>query len=380
DGPKRSMGHWFVVPLTAATVPTTSVGVSGADRPDTTTDTAIAAGTSPTGTADRAPRTEPGTPPGPVSRAPSGTEAGSASHSRPGRAPGAEPGTAADPASRSGNDTDGGRSSLARTGPTTGPTTGRTAGPTAGRTAGPTAGPGSVPHAGSQIGTRHRAADCRRPSELLDLGNWKLTLPTGAKGGPTEILGQQLGSFASDDWFNVGRGCEAVAFRAPVNGVTTSGSKNPRSELREMTAGGTGNAGWSSTSGTHTMTLTEAFTRLPEGKPHVVGGQIHDASDDITVFRLEGTNLYVTNGNDPHYQLVTGNYVLGTPFEAKFVVSGGQVRAFYNGHLVATIAKAFDGAYFKAGAYTQANCANAAPCDSGNYGEVLIYDLQVTHR
>lgn len=219
---------------------------------------------------------------------------------------------------------------------------------------------------------------CDTPGHILNLSEWKLTLPTGSGGSPTEVVGSALGSLTGQDWFGVGRGC-AVAFRAPVNGVTTSGSKNPRSELREMADGGSQSAGWSSTSGTHTMVLREAFTKLPSGKPQVVGGQIHDASDDISVFRLEGSNLYVTNGNDPHYQLVTSNYVLGSPFEAKYVVSGGMIRAYYNGRLVATIAKDFSGAYFKAGAYTQANCQDASPCSSGNYGEVMVYSLRVTH-
>jgi hypothetical protein len=231
------------------------------------------------------------------------------------------------------------------------------------------------------LGGRHRArssSDCSRPGGLLDLQNWKLTLPIGG-GAPTEILSGQLGSFVNKDFFNTGGGCDAVTFRAPVNGVTTKGSKNPRSELRELNRGGKGNAGWSSTSGTHTMTITEAFTRLPSGKPHLVGGQIHDADDDVAVFRLEGGNLYVTNGDDPHYALVTSNYKLGTKFEAKFVVSGGQTRAYYNGRLVATISRAYSGAYFKAGAYTQANCGNASPCSSSNYGEVKVYDLKVSH-
>ncbi|HTK64711.1 MAG TPA: polysaccharide lyase family 7 protein [Pseudonocardia sp.] len=238
--------------------------------------------------------------------------------------------------------------------------------------------PGALSRRGIDIGVRNGPIDCARPGRILNLDSWKLTLPIGAASKPTEIRGGQLASY-STDYFKVGRTCNAVAFKAPVNGVTTSGSKNPRSELREMTGGGTSNAGWSSTSGTHTMVLTEAFTKLPDGKPQLVGGQIHDADDDVSVFRLEGSNLYVTNGDDTHYQLVTSKYVLGTPFEAKYVVSGGVIRAFYNGQLVATINKAFSGAYFKAGAYTQANCGNASPCSSSNYGEVLVYALKVTH-
>jgi hypothetical protein len=66
-------------------------------------------------------------------------------------------------------------------------------------------------------------------------------------------------------------------------------------------------------------------------------------------------------------------------FEAKFVVSGNQIKAYYNGNLVTTISKCFSRAYFKAGAYTQANCTNSSPCSSSNYGEVIIYSLSVSH-
>jgi hypothetical protein len=215
------------------------------------------------------------------------------------------------------------------------------------------------------------------PAKVLDLTNWKVTLPTGSDEKPTEIKQPALATYSNDPYFKVnGNG---VQFRAPVNGVTTSGSSYPRAELREMTDNGTKNAAWSSTSGTHTLTVKEAFTKLPAGKPHVVGAQIHGGDDDVTVFRLEGTSLWITNGDTPHHKLVTSNYVLGTPFEAKFVVSGGKVQAYYNGVLQTTLSKSFSGAYFKAGAYTQANCDKSSPCSASNYGEVHIFDLLVQH-
>lgn len=215
------------------------------------------------------------------------------------------------------------------------------------------------------------------PAEVLDLTNWKVTLPIGSDEKPTEIKQPALATYSKDPYFKVsGNG---VQFRAPVNGVTTSGSSYPRAELREMTDNGTKNAAWSSTSGTHTLTVKEAFIKLPADKPHVVGAQIHGGDDDVTVFRLEGTKLYITNGDDSNYKLVTSNYVLGTPFEAKFVVSGGQVKAYYNGVLQTTLKKSFSGAYFKAGAYTQANCDKSSPCSSSNHGEVHIFDLKVQH-
>ncbi|MCL2552837.1 MAG: polysaccharide lyase family 7 protein [Actinomycetia bacterium] len=217
------------------------------------------------------------------------------------------------------------------------------------------------------------------PADILDLGNWKETLPTGSAGHPTEITQPDLATFSADPYFTVTAAGDGVQFRAPVDGVTTSGSGYPRSELREMTDGGTGNAAWSTTSGTHTLTVHEAFTHLPNDKPQVVGAQIHDASDDITVFRLEATDLYITDGNTTHYKLVTADYRLGTVYEAKFVVSGGQIRAYYNGTLEATISDSGSGNYFKTGAYTQANCTNSSPCDASNYGEVTVYDVTVSH-
>ncbi len=217
------------------------------------------------------------------------------------------------------------------------------------------------------------------PAQVLNLTNWKETLPTGPSEDPTEISQPELATFSSDPYFTVAQSGTAVQLRAAVNGVTTGGSGYPRSELREMKNNGADEASWSSTSGTSTLTVKEAFTHLPSTKPQVVGAQIHDSSDDITVFRLEGSSLYITHGDDTHYKLVTSSYALGTPYEAKFVVSGGQIKAYYNGTLETTISYSGSGNYFKAGAYVQANCTNSSPCGSTNYGEVDIYSLSVTH-
>ena len=222
-------------------------------------------------------------------------------------------------------------------------------------------------------------AGCQYPSQVIDLSKWKLTLPIGSEGSPKEITQPSLKTFMSKPYFQPTSDCNAVVFRAPVDGATTSGSKNPRSELREMGENG-GSAAWSSSSGTHTLVVDEAFTKLPEGKPQLVGAQIHDDKDDISVFRLEGTNLYVTDGNNPHYKLVTSSYQLGTRYQAGFVVSDNTVKAYFNGKLVATLSKSFSSAYFKAGAYTQANCSNVSACDQNNYGETMIYGVKATHQ
>ncbi len=128
------------------------------------------------------------------------------------------------------------------------------------------------------------------PAEVLNLTNWKETLPTGSAGSPTEIKQPQLASYSSDPYFVVNATGDGVRFRAPVNGVTTSGSSYPRSELREMNGGD--DASWSTTSGTHTMTIDEAITATPSEKPYVVAGQIHDSSDygEVTIYGLPVTH------------------------------------------------------------------------------------------
>jgi hypothetical protein len=224
-----------------------------------------------------------------------------------------------------------------------------------------------------------QAGPCGYPAQVLGLRDWKLTLPTRTGHGPTEVGPSELAKYVNPPWFTPTADCRGVVLRAPVNGATTSGSDYPRSELREMGPDG-GRASWSSTSGTHALVVVTAFTALPAGRPFVVGAQIHGSDDDVTVFRLEGTRLYVTKGDDEHYELADADYVLGTPFQARYVVADGEVQAFYNGRLVATIDEKFSQAYFKVGAYTQANCDNAAPCEDGNAGETTVYQVSVSHR
>ncbi|MFF1357891.1 polysaccharide lyase family 7 protein [Streptomyces sp. NPDC058297] len=225
------------------------------------------------------------------------------------------------------------------------------------------------------------AAACPAPAKAIGLSTgWKLQLPLPtSSGSPQEVEQPALATYSKSPWFTTKSTCDAILLRAAVNGATTSNTGYPRSELREMTADGSSTASWSSTSGTHTMTFDEAITHLPEDKPHVMAGQIHDETSDVTSFRLEGSSLYVTSYNTTHYKLVTSAYQLGTRFKGKFVVHDGQVDVYYNGTLQATVDADFGSGYFKAGDYTQANCNNSSPCDSSNYGEVALYGVDVTH-
>jgi hypothetical protein len=222
------------------------------------------------------------------------------------------------------------------------------------------------------------------PANVLDLTNWKLNIPLDEDkdGKSDEIKQPKLSNYSIAPWFQNNETNTGVLFRANCGGITTSGSGYPRSELREMINNGKRGASWSSDAGGHTMEIEQAITHLPTVKPHIVAGQIHDANDDVIVFRLEGKKLFIDhNGADG--AVLTTNYELGTRFRVKFEVWGGQVKSYYNDALVETYPVHFSGAYFKAGAYVQSNCQGrkkvaGETCDA--YGEVVIYKVAVTHQ
>lgn len=221
------------------------------------------------------------------------------------------------------------------------------------------------------------------PSEILNLTNWKLTIPTSSSGVTLEIKQPSLSTYHFDPWFVVTPEADAVRFRAAVNGFTTRGSDYPRSELREMTDSGKTNASWSSSDGVHTMFLDQAITEVPKIKQDVVAGQIHDNSKDIVVVRLNYPILHIRVEGTSVYTL-DPNYTLGKRFTVKFVVSNGLTKVYYNDSVdsVYTLNKKYSNAYFKAGAYVQSNCKKEVDhslCNENNYGEVVVYNTIISH-
>lgn len=216
------------------------------------------------------------------------------------------------------------------------------------------------------------------PATVLDLANWKLTLPveTSRSGNPDEIKQPELGWFTQSPHFELNNQKNGVIFRANVEGATTKGSSYPRSELREMTDSGKQLASWSSFSGTHTMFIKQAITHLPVVKSEVVAGQIHDASDDVIMIRLNGKRLFVEGSRQVIGEL-DPTYNLGTTFSVKIVASDGRIKVYYNDVQKVDYVKSGQGYYFKAGCYSLSNLSKGD--QAGAYGEVVIYDLQVSH-
>jgi hypothetical protein len=219
------------------------------------------------------------------------------------------------------------------------------------------------------------------PSEVLELSNWKLTLPiTGRGDAPREVLQPELATFAIDPWFMVDAGGDAVVFRANAGGATTENSGYPRSELREMAFDGAEEAAWATSEGTHTMTIVQSITAVPEAKPHVVAGQIHDSEDDVVMIRLEGERLFVEGGGGDELGELEPAYALGTVFTLVLAAHDGVIDIYYDDldTPAVSIERDVDGCYFKAGAYTQSNEEQGDEPDA--YGEVVIRELVVVHE
>jgi alginate lyase len=212
------------------------------------------------------------------------------------------------------------------------------------------------------------------PGELIDTNDWYLTLPTGSKGKPDTIDGSKLASYHSK-FFALNESRDGIVFNAGADGVTTKNSHYPRSELREMD--GSTKAAWSNKSGTHVFDVREAFTKLPEAKPEVVGVQIHDGKDDVMQVRLEGKKLMVQYNDGKSEAILDPDYQLGTPFDTRIIAADGKVDVLYNGEKKAELPLSGSGWYWKVGAYVQSNGSKGDGASSE--GEVTVYRADVKH-
>jgi hypothetical protein len=207
-------------------------------------------------------------------------------------------------------------------------------------------------------------------ADSTDLSIWKITLPIGDD-GPDEHF-PITGDYAP--WF-VDTG-ERLVFRANVDGVTTTNSGYPRSELREMNPDGT-RAAWTSTKGLHNLTGSCEIRQVPGLKPSVVIAQIHDDIDDVVMLRLDGTVLYLYEslgkdmGATKHPLL--SSYRLGATLTYSIAASPTGITAVVNGKRV-DLKRLCSNAYFKAGCYAQANETNGT-----GYAEVAHKDIKVRH-
>lgn len=218
------------------------------------------------------------------------------------------------------------------------------------------------------------------PANILNLNNFKLTLPTGVitsppqSGVPTEIHQQELTSYSDPYFYRRGSG---VIFNTPVGGVVQKGSKYPRTELREMLSEGQTLASWSPSVGRHTMTLVQQVLNLPLVKPEVVIGQIHDANGFVLL-------LWVTGNHDGTANLIArGINGIDTPIHNSFDITNDILTSHIEAVDGAINIGDFNmpwttgGCYFKTGCYVQSNLSHDT---ADQFGAVLTRNLSITHE
>lgn len=219
----------------------------------------------------------------------------------------------------------------------------------------------------------------------IDFASWKLTLPVGRPGHPTEIMRPTK---SVRPWYVADLNAGELLFRAPANGVTTEGSKYPRSELRELNRSTGKLASWPSQRGVHDLWMAGRITHLTDKHPNLVCAQIHDGDDDVLQVRLEGPRLFLESDGDER-GVLDADYPLGEPFRLEVTVAAGlggiQVSYWPLGWNKPEPAskrtvRGLRGSswFFKAGCYLQSNVKRGE--HPGAYGEVAVRSLVVRHR
>ncbi|HMN68694.1 MAG TPA: polysaccharide lyase family 7 protein, partial [Bdellovibrionales bacterium] len=154
----------------------------------------------------------------------------------------------------------------------------------------------------------------KAPAANFDLSLWKITLPVDSSGGfsGSAIEVKSIGAaYQKAPYFHTGAD-GGMVFMAPVEGATTSGSKYPRSELREMTASG-GLAAWTAAQGgslSATLAVNEVPMTSAGARGRVVIGQIHGPDDELC-------RLYYDNGRLYFYDDKAGSGLKETQFILK---------------------------------------------------------------
>jgi len=232
------------------------------------------------------------------------------------------------------------------------------------------------------------------PGNNFDLSHWKLQLPTSngvltcSAGSVDEEKPAQLGAGFTNTYFYTGSD-GAMVFWAPINGATTGGSSNPRSELREELIPGNDSTNWTP-NGTHILDAQCKVLQVSPNTKKVIIGQIHGYSGAAlpTVKIYFSTNkaygTVKTNSTDDGSDLTfpSVNVPLSNSITYEIKVVNGLVSIVINGKTNSLNIFQTDPnytnetQYFKAGDYCQDySCSN--PSDDG--ARVAFYAVSLFH-
>lgn len=253
----------------------------------------------------------------------------------------------------------------------------------------------------------HGALDpAKTPGQNFDLSRWKLQLPIYTPDDPDgllslhtsvdEVFNPALTTYTSKYFYTNSDG--AMRFYAPTTGDTTSGSNNPRSELRELYTDS--QKSWLVTYGTAVLDGSLKIYQTPAATGKVVIGQIHgDTDTDPTHFQNAlAVLLYYQTGKiwaeinyspsvNDRFKILTTTISSSLPsplITYRIVMVPGAMIITLNGNSQTAIvdqsaATGWQNAqvYFKAGDYVQISTPVGQPANDG--GSTAFYSLQITH-
>ena len=241
------------------------------------------------------------------------------------------------------------------------------------------------------------------PTDVIPgLTSWKVTLPIDEDGkdssdatlvenrntDPWEVEDEDLIGFEYSPYF-VAQDNEVI-FRGHCAGATTSGSKYPRSELRQRVGGG--NNYWS-VDDYQELTTELRVLHTPVEKPEVCFVQIHGPDDEPLRLQFHADKgLYlVWNENNKVYFKNEVPYQLGEKLKVNVVVDKGDITCTVthletNDSFSKTWTSMDKTGYFKVGCYTQSSVFlsqfksgfNDEPADA--YGEVAVSKIELTEH
>ncbi|GAA4278391.1 polysaccharide lyase family 7 protein [Aquimarina mytili] len=254
------------------------------------------------------------------------------------------------------------------------------------------------------------------PYEVLELKNWKITLPRDFN---NDDLADEVyldksrndhsedPSFTTykDEFFFVENG--NVRFSCPTeNGTPTTGnSSNTRSELREMPSNGDGEAGWDATTNT-TKTLTFKVRVIQTSSTSKFAfAQIHDFKqsvwDDLLRIQIESDNPNAKEGDTGRIYIlgdvtegrasdgfpvdfrslnyseryIKNNYTLGDWLTFKVTVQNSVMKIYLDD--MNTPIRTYDNItcksnYFKAGVYNQSTQSTSTGNGIAEFSEITV--------
>lgn len=233
------------------------------------------------------------------------------------------------------------------------------------------------------------------PSTFLNIngkgngqGGW-WNLGIGFSSGHTDITPTQLqGGYVNTPYYVMNAAKTAVQMQVFMNGGrTSSNTKYPRCEFREMQTGSTSTkASWNGRSGRHILRgKTKVMHYAPE-KCEMVVAQIHDGGDDRLQIRPEasspsGSQTWRLSLDGSEVDDLISGVTLGQEVAWEIDVNGTSLTVKINGttqYTTSSHSLPSSGNYFKVGTYVQQNSTDQDN-PSSEYGRSELRDLFCSH-